>query len=305
MAERNVNPRKQARAEAAKKHMEQMAARYGREIDQAAEATVRYDGAPAHPEGFEGCVPAVEVVAQDATSVILERGRGRASFCDLAVLDFASFVNPAGGYARGAAGQEQSLCRESFLANVLERFGDWYAENRRRNLNCELYRNRGLLVPAVRFGRGKVHAYADVIVVAAPNARRARSEYKVADNLLADAMRDRIRFVLDILDARGIKKVVLGAYGCGVFGWDASEVAEMFRAELAAGTHGVEQVVFAVPETRYDDNFPRFEHALATFPDANDQSFADAQAARAAAKAAEAAAEQEEDEEEDDWRKYL
>ena len=33
-----------------------------------------------------------------------------------------------------------SLCRESFLANVLERFGDWYAENRRRNINCELYR---------------------------------------------------------------------------------------------------------------------------------------------------------------------
>ena len=304
MAERRENPRKAARADAAKKHIEQMAARYAKEIEQAQQGTVRYDGAPAH-EVEEGRVPQVSVVDADAVAVILENGRGRAAFCDLAVLDFASFVNPAGGFSRGATGQEQSLCRESYLGNVLETFGDWYAENRRRNLNCELYRNRALMVPAVRFGRGKVHAYADVIVAAAPNAKRARAEYKIADDVLADAMRERIRFVLAILDARGIKKVVLGAYGCGAFGWDASEVAELFRAELAAGTHGVEEVVFAVPSTRFDDHFARFEHALAAFPEANAQSFADAQEARAAAAAAEQAAADADDEEEDDWRKYL
>lgn len=303
MAERTTNPRKEARAQAAKRHTQQMAERYGKEIDRSFEGTVRYDGIPAAE--VEGCVPQVSVVDADAATVILERGRGRANFCDLAVLDFASFVSPAGGYTRGNAGQEQSLCRESYLANVLERFGDWYTENRRRNINCELYRNRALLVPAVRFGRGKVHAYADVIVAAAPNAKRARAEYKIADDVLADAMRDRIRFVLAILDARGIKKVVLGAYGCGAFGWDTSEVAELFRAELAAGTHGVEEVVFAVPSTRFDDHFARFEHALAAFPEANAQSFADAQAARAAAAAAEQAAADADDEEEDDWRKYL
>ncbi|MDN0068460.1 TIGR02452 family protein [Collinsella ihumii] len=302
MAERRENPRKAARADAAKKHIEQMAARYAKEIEQARQGTVRYDGAPAH-EVEEERVPQVSVVDADAVAVILENGRGRAAYCDLAVLDFASFVNPAGGFSRGATGQEQSLCRESYLGNVLETFGDWYAENRRRNLNCELYRNRALVVPAVRFGRGKIHAYADVVVAAAPNARRARSEYKVSDEVLADAMRDRIRFVLDLIDARGIKKAVLGAYGCGAFGWDASAVAEMFRAELASGAHALEEVWFAIPKTRYDDNLPRFEHAFACFPEQNGESYSDMQAARAKAAAdaaAEAAAE-----EEDDWRKYL
>lgn len=303
MAERTVNPRKAARAAAAEKHTGQMAERYGKEIDQSAEKTVRYEGSPASE--VEGCVPTVEVLDADAATVILDRGRGRAAFCDMAVLDFASFVNPAGNYIRGVSGQEQSLCRESFLYNVLERFGDWYAENRRRNLNCELYRNRALVVPAVRFGRGKVHAYADVIVAAAPNARRARSEYHIADDVLADAMRERIRFVLDILDARGTKKAVLGAWGCGAFGWDASQVAELFREALAAGDHAVEQVVFAVPSTRYDDHLARFEHAFAAFPEKNGQSFADAQAAREAERAAQQAAQQEEEAEEDDWRKYL
>ncbi|MDN0056519.1 TIGR02452 family protein [Collinsella ihumii] len=302
MAERRENPRKTARADAAKKHIKQMAARYAKEIEQAQQGTVRYDGVPAH-EVEEGRVPQVSVIDADAVAVILENGRGRAAYCDLAVLDFASFVNPAGGFSRGAAGQEQSLCRESYLGNVLETFGDWYAENRRRNLNCELYRNRALVVPAVRFGRGKIHAYADVVVAAAPNARRARSEYKVSDEVLADAMRDRIRFVLDLIDARGIKKAVLGAYGCGAFGWDASAVAEMFRAELASGTHALEEVWFAIPKTRYDDNLPRFEHAFACFPEQNGESYSDMQTARAKAAAdaaAEAAAE-----EEDDWRKYL
>ena len=302
MAERRENPRKAARADAAKKHIEQMAARYAKEIEQAQQGTVRYDGAPAH-EVEEGRVPQVSVVDADAVAVILDNGRGRAAYCDLAVLDFASFVNPAGGFSRGAAGQEQSLCRESYLGNVLETFGDWYAENRRRNLNCELYRNRALVVPAVRFGRGKIHAYADVVVAAAPNARRARSEYKVSDEVLADAMRDRIRFVLDLIDARGIKKAVLGAYGCGAFGWDASAVAEMFRAELASGAHALEEVWFAIPKTRYDDNLPRFEHAFACFPEQNGESYSDMQAARAKA-AADAAAEAAV-EEEDDWRKYL
>lgn len=297
------NPRKLARANEAKRHTEQMASRYGREIERSL-AGVRRVEAPVRSE-VEGCVPEVTVMAADAVAVILETGRGRAEFCDLAVLDFASFVNPGGGYIRGAWAQEEALCAESFLYNVLEKQGDWYGENRRRNINCELYRNRGLVVPKVRFTREKLHAYADVLVVAAPNARRSRQEYHVKDEVLVRAMRERIRFALDVVDALGHKKVVLGAWGCGVFGWEADVVAELFREELAAGAHGVEQVVFAVPRDRFNDNLAQFEHAFAAFPDKNPVSFAQVAAERAAAAEREAAAAAQNDEDEDDWRKYL
>lgn len=297
------NPRKLARANEAKRHTEQMAARYGREIERSL-AGVRRVEAPVRSE-VEGCVPEVTVMAADAVAAILETGRGRAEFCDLAVLDFASFVNPGGGYIRGAWAQEEALCAESFLYNVLEKQGDWYGENRRRNINCELYRNRGMVVPKVRFTREKLHAYADVLVVAAPNARRSRQEYRVKDEVLVRAMRERIRFALDVVDALGHKKVVLGAWGCGVFGWEADVVAELFREELAAGAHGVEQVVFAVPRDRFNDNLAQFEHAFAAFPDKNPASFAQIAAERAAAAEREAAAAAQDDEDEDDWRKYL
>lgn len=299
------NPRRDARRKAAEQHTSEVAARLAKDIERSVAGVIRYDGAP-KLEVAEPCVPEVTVAALDAVAAVLEYGRGYAQFCDLAVLDFASFVNPGGGYIRGGLAQEEALCTESYLYNVLDGERDWYQENRRRNINCELYRERALVVPAVRFERGKMHAYADVIVAAAPNARRAREEYRVADDALAAAMRDRIRFVLDIVDALGREKVVLGAYGCGVFGWDAEQVAEMFRVELAARAHGVKQVVFAIPRTRYDENLAKFEHAFSAFPEAPAITYAEERAAQEAERARDAAAAAaQDDDDDDDWRKYL
>ncbi len=366
------NPRREARAKAAERHVADMEARWAKEIERSLAGVREFDGMPAsaaaklapapepeekvaetveaaeeaaaevveapaedapaeaaeaagsdesaeaEPTAVENAdadaaaeapapkLPTVTVVNANATQAVLENGRGYAQFCDLALLDFASFVNPGGGYIRGAFAQEECLCADSFLYNVLKEKHSWYQENRRRNINCELYRNRGLVVPAVRFERGKMHAYADVLVVAAPNAKRARAEYSLSDAQIGSAMRDRVRFVLALCDEIGRTKLVAGAFGCGAFGGNAEAVAEIFREELASGRWGVEQVIFAVPESRWDENLPVFEHVLGGFPVKNEESYADA-AARAAASKAEqaAAAAAEEDDDDDDWRKYL
>ena len=251
-------------------------------------------------------LPEVTVLDASATQAILDNGRGYAQFCDMAVLAFASFTNPGGGYIQGYLGQEATLCADSYLYNVLDKQRKWYGENRRRNINCELYRNRALVVPAVRFDRNHVHAYADVIVAAAPNAKRARQEYRVGDDALLDALRDRIRFVLAICDELGREKLVLGAWGCDNNGFDAEAVAELFRNELASGDFKVKQVFFAVPSTRWDEDFAKFEHVLANFPERSEESYAQVAARAAAARAAEQAQPAaEDDEDDDDWRKYL
>ena len=251
-------------------------------------------------------LPEITVLDASATQAILDNGRGYAQFCDMAVLAFASFTNPGGGYIQGYLGQEATLCADSYLYNVLDKQRKWYGENRRRNINCELYRNRALVVPAVRFDRKHVHAYADVIVAAAPNAKRARQEYRVSDDALLDVLRDRIRFVLAICDELGREKLVLGAWGCDNNGFDAETVAELFRKELASGDFKVKQVFFAVPSTRWDEDFAKFEHVLANFPECNEESYAQVAARALAARAAEQAqAAAEDDEDEDDWRKYL
>ena len=62
------------------------------------------------------------------------------------------------------------------------------------------------------------------------------------------------------------------------------------------------EVAFAVPRGRLDENLEVFEHALATFPEANDAPYV-SRAERAAAEAERAAAN--EADEDDDWRQYL
>ena len=293
--------RREERTAQAKRHIAEVDARFGKDVARSLAELKVYDKMPAR--ATEGQVPTVEIVDQDSVTAVLERGRGLASACDLAVLDFASFTNPGGGYERGSWAQEEALCAESTLFNVLREKKAWYGENRRRNINCELYRNRGLVVPKVRFDREKYHSYADVIVVAAPNARRARADYRVAEDTLVAAMRDRIRFVLAIADELGHEKLVLGAYGCGVFGWQASVVAKLFLEELASGTHVAKQVIFAIPRTRFDENLPRFEHAFANFPEANDAPYVKpAEKPRQEVKRVE---DDDDDEDEEDWRKYL
>lgn len=277
------------------------------EPEAAPESTESADEAESAPaEEAAPVLPEVTVLDASVTQAILDNGRGYAQFCDMAVLAFASFTNPGGGYIQGYLGQEATLCADSYLYNVLDKQRKWYGENRRRNINCELYRNRALVVPAVRFDRNHVHAYADVIVAAAPNAKRARQEYRVGDDALLDALRDRIRFVLAICDELGREKLVLGAWGCDNNGFDAEAVAELFRKELASGDFKVKQVFFAVPSTRWDEDFAKFEHVLASFPECNEESYAQVAARAAAARAAEQAqAAAEDDEDDDDWRKYL
>lgn len=297
--DRRNNDRRNERAAAATRHIADVDARMAKDVERSLAELKVYDKMPA--AAAEGCVPTVTVVDQDSVTAVLEQGRGLASACDVAILDFASYTNPGGGYDRGAWAQEEALCAESTLFNVLRDQKAWYGENRRRNLNCELYRNRGLVVPKVRFDREKYHSYADVIVVAAPNARRAKQNYRIADDALEAALRDRIRFVLAIADELGHDKLILGAYGCGVFGWDPTVVANIFREELATGTHVAKQVTFAIPRDRFNENLPRFEHAFANFPEANDAPYVKPAAQpRKVEKVVE-----EDDEEEEDWRKYL
>lgn len=337
------NPKREARAKAAERHVATVSEACAKDIERSLAGVREFDGMPA---GFVSAMkakvqsavateeqvaepveepaeeiaeaesapaeepapvlPEVTVLDASTTQAILDNGRGYAQFCDMAVLAFASFTNPGGGYIQGYLGQEATLCADSYLYNVLDKQRKWYGENRRRNINCELYRNRALVVPAVRFDRNHVHAYADVIVAAAPNVKRARQEYRVSDDALLDALRDRIRFVLAICDELGREKLVLGAWGCDNNGFDAEAVAELFRKELASGDFKVKQVFFAVPSTRWDEDFAKFEHVLANFPARNEESYAQVVARAAAARAAEQAQTAAEDDEDDgDWRKYL
>ena len=84
------------------------------ESEVASESTESADEAESAPaEEAAPVLPEVAVLDASATQAILDNGRGYAQFCDMAVLAFASFTNPGGGYIQGYLGQEATLCADS------------------------------------------------------------------------------------------------------------------------------------------------------------------------------------------------
>ena len=76
-------------------------------------------------------------------------------------------------------------------------------------------------------------------------------------------MMDRINFILNIALENGQESLILGAYGCGVFGNDAEDVAMMFRKALDTTFYNCfGHVIFAVPGNISDYNYQAFANVF-------------------------------------------
>lgn len=173
------------------------------------------------------------------------------------VLNFASFLNPGGKFLEGSSAQEESLCMDSTLFNVLRRFSGFYSNRRGRSNNC-LYVDEAIYTPDIIFDRDDKIVKCDVLTCAAVNASAARRWHKTSEEVIENMMADRIDFVLAVSASMKVKTLILGAFGCGVFGNDPKAVSEQFYELLRGDRFNYERffdtVVFAVPTLKDGDN---------------------------------------------------
>lgn len=156
----------------------------------------------------------------------------------IGVLNFASAKNPGGGFLNGAMAQEESLATSSTLYRSLVRHEEYYRENRAQK--SMMYTNYGIYTPEVMFFRDeKFHLVeepvkASVLTLPAVNMNQVliKGESK---ELAETVMRRRMKLALCIFAEQGAKHLVLGAYGCGVFGNDPCKVAMWWRELLEEG----------------------------------------------------------------------
>lgn len=240
----------------AKKHTKEMESKFKKEIVASVQATKIYDS-----DSFSLDIPNksketfFDILVDDIDSVgaITKYNNGKT-----AVLNFASYKNPGGMFLKGSKAQEECLCHESFLYNILKGFQKDYYNWNKEHLNKALYTNRALFSENVMFFRDNKQLKCDVITCAAPNKATAQKYYHVSDDENFKILRERIKFVLDIAKDNDVDTLILGAFGCGVFGQDANEVASIFK-ELIAEMYGCfKVVVFAIPNGRIG-NFEKFK----------------------------------------------
>lgn len=176
-----------------------------------------------------------------------------------AALNFASARHPGGGWLSGARAQEESLATASALVTCIER-DPMYAHHLAHR--DTLYTSWAIYAPDVPVVRGDDGALLEApwplafLTCPAPNAavvlRRAPGRRAEVEAALAE----RIDRILAIAAAHGHDALVLGAWGCGVFGNDPAVVAALFAAALDGPHAGrFRQVTFAVldssPERRF------------------------------------------------------
>lgn len=175
------------------------------------------------------------------------------------VLNFASFTRPGGGFIKGSIAQEEALCHVSNLYNVLLTFKDKYDENYNHpGFNSGLYDNWAIYSPDIYFNINGVERFANVITCAAPNY----SVYKTKSNntnLYNYILHSRIKYVLDIARDNNQDTLILGAFGCGVFGNDPYVVARFFKETLE--NHKFKNVIFAIPNSS-NDNYKAFKEVF-------------------------------------------
>ncbi len=236
-------PTKEERKKEAQKHIGLVKGVFGSDTAKTIESVVLYEDGEGRdlelPEArFEQTKVSVERI--DAAEAVVS-AKGKAC-----VLDFASYRYPGGGYVNGGWAQEEALCAASNLLPVLEGLRDVYYEPNRHTMRGGLYSDRSMYLTDVVFTvEGKMKKR-DVIVCAAVNRRFALENNRSETECDID-MTHRVHAVMGIAAAHEIDTLVLGAFGCGVFGNDPTKVAILFRDWLEAHPGQFETVVFAIP----------------------------------------------------------
>ncbi|MEM7037870.1 MAG: TIGR02452 family protein [Bacteroidota bacterium] len=196
----------------------------------------------------------LEVVAE-TTFAACRRLITEESETSVMALNFASAKNPGGGFLNGSQAQEEALTRASGLYNCLLANGDYYGFN--RSFGSTLYSDYmifALEVPVFRDDNDTLlpESYAVSILTApAVNAGALRKNSPKHIPKIGPTMRRRTEYVLALALREGMETLVLGAWGCGVFRNDPTEIAEHFAHFLEPGgtyAKAFRRVVFAIPD---------------------------------------------------------
>jgi uncharacterized protein (TIGR02452 family) len=216
------------------------------------------DQVVAPPPRLAGARPHISVV--NGTSLASARAIAARGSSPL-VLNFASARSPGGGFLRGALAQEESLARSSALYACLVKSG-MYAHHRASGdptYTDWMIHSAG--VPVFRDDDGALleEPYACTFLTApAPNASVVLEGEPHRRDEVTRVMEARISRALAICAAEGERHLVLGAWGCGVFGNDPHVVAGAFAAELEGAYAGhFDEVVFAILDWSDERRFLR------------------------------------------------
>lgn len=203
-------------------------------------------------EEFSNSKTIIEVTSDttlNASMKLFEEG-----YQDVVCLNFASAKNPGGGFLTGSRAQEESIARSSGLYPTINQMNEMYNYNRKNKTGFYSdYMIFSPKVPVFRHDNGYLldkPYLLSVITSPAVNAGIVREREKDKFNQIEKVMYSRILKILAVAKAQKQEALVLGAFGCGVFGNNPVMVAKLFKEALKDNRfeNQLKKVVFAIYE---------------------------------------------------------
>jgi len=226
-------------ADRANQHTHDMYRMYEDEIRSSIENSRIYRSCSDHSNGETTDIVFECMTTTDA--IMAYAGNGK-----VCALNYASFRHPGGGFLRGSVAQEETLCHDSYLFNVIDAstFAPEYQSNYERQ-NKGMYENFAIYSPDIRFIiGGKKTATVDIMTCASPNYKEGiKNGVSFEEN--HKAYIERLEFICNIAVEQKVDTFILGAWGCGVFQQNSGTVAADMKEVLKK--YHFNKVVIAIP----------------------------------------------------------
>ena len=169
-------------------------------------------------------------------------------------LNFANANFPGGGYVLGGNAQEEALCRASMLYYTIRTANGYYRRNR---LHILPDYTDGMIwsehVPVIRDNAGnRLETSMECDFITCPAVNRTFAKFLFSGKKLNSRMEHRIAQIIALAAQKQPEVLILGAFGCGVFGNRREVVYPMFEQAINRYLPETIQVVFADPQKRHD-----------------------------------------------------
>jgi len=167
-------------------------------------------------------------------------------------LNFANANFPGGAYILGGNAQEEALCRASLLYYTIRTARPYYIRNHLHILpdytDSMIYSEN---VPILRDNAGnRLAAPVNSAFLTCPAVNRTFAKFLIPGRKLDSIMERRITQIIALAALKQPDILVLGAFGCGVFGNRRETVYRQFEQAINRYLPDTVRVIFADPHSR-------------------------------------------------------
>lgn len=180
--------------------------------------------------------PTIEVINGGTVDSVLRLTNGKVDkygWCrNIGVLNFASAYNPGGGFLGGSVAQEECLayCSDLYTKQLSNNGPEFYEIN--KSVESKMYTNT-MLVSDVTFFRDSNYSFLEtprkVWVITSPAVNMGQIIKRGESVKQANAvMKNRMKKILYLFANVGCTDIILGAFGCGVFGNNPENISQFW-----------------------------------------------------------------------------